>query len=70
MNVSRHGGTYGQPHGGEFAKVATAWFKWQLKGDNEAGKFSREILADYLKIRYGKLRKRRFHETVCLEEKF
>jgi len=33
-----HGGTYGQPHGGEFAKVATAWFKWQLKGDNEAGK--------------------------------
>lgn len=33
-----HGGTYSQPHGGEFAKVATAWFKWQLKGDNEAEK--------------------------------
>lgn len=33
-----HGGTYGEPHGGEFAKVATAWFKWQLKGDNDAGK--------------------------------
>lgn len=33
-----HGGTYGQPHGGEFAKVATAWYKWQLKGDNEAAK--------------------------------
>jgi hypothetical protein len=33
-----HGGTYGQPHGGEFAKVATAWYKWQLKGDAEAGK--------------------------------
>jgi hypothetical protein len=33
-----HGGTYSQPHGGEFAKVATAWFKWQLKGDLEAGK--------------------------------
>ena len=33
-----HGGTYGQPHGGEFAKVATAWFKWQLKGDAQAGK--------------------------------
>lgn len=33
-----HGGTYGLPHGGEFAKVATAWFKWQLKGDQEAGK--------------------------------
>lgn len=34
-----HGGTYRQPHGGEFAKVATAWFKWQLKGDEDAGKF-------------------------------
>lgn len=33
-----HGGTYGQPFGGEFAKVATAWYKWQLKGDREAGK--------------------------------
>lgn len=33
-----HGGTYSQPHGGEFAKVATAWYKWQLKGDTEAGK--------------------------------
>lgn len=33
-----HGGTYSQPHGGEFAKVATAWFQWQLKDDKEAGK--------------------------------
>lgn len=33
-----HGGTYAQPHGGEFATVATAWYKWQLKGDKEAGK--------------------------------
>jgi hypothetical protein len=33
-----HGGTYGQPHGGEFAIVATAWFNWQLKGDQQAGK--------------------------------
>jgi hypothetical protein len=33
-----HGGTYAQPHGGEFARVATAWYKWQLKGDGEAGK--------------------------------
>jgi hypothetical protein len=37
MNVG-HGGTYSQPHGGEFARVATAWYKWQLKGDKEAGK--------------------------------
>ena len=33
-----HGGTYSQPHGGEFAKVATAWLQWQLKGDEEAAK--------------------------------
>lgn len=37
MNVG-HGGTYSQPHGGEFAKVATDWYNWQLKGDNKAGK--------------------------------
>ena len=37
MNVG-HGGTYMQPHGGEFAKVATAWVLWQLKGDKEAAK--------------------------------
>ncbi len=33
-----HGGTYMRPHGGEFAKVAVAWFEWQLKGDKEAAK--------------------------------
>lgn len=31
-----HGGTYGQPHGGDFATVATAWLKWQLKDDADA----------------------------------
>jgi Dipeptidyl aminopeptidases/acylaminoacyl-peptidases len=33
-----HGGTYARRHGGEFGVVATAWFKWQLKGDKEAAK--------------------------------
>lgn len=33
-----HGGTYREPHGGEFAIVATAWYKWQMKGDLEAAK--------------------------------
>lgn len=32
-----HGGTYSQPNGGDFAKVATAWFSWKLKGDKNAG---------------------------------
>jgi len=33
-----HGGTYAQPFGGEYAKVATAWFNWQLKGNKKAGR--------------------------------
>lgn len=36
LNVG-HGGTYAQPHGGAFSTVATAWLKWQLKGDAKAG---------------------------------
>lgn len=37
LNVG-HGGTYSQPHGGDFARVATAWFNWQLKGDRQAAR--------------------------------
>ena len=33
-----HGGTYLQPHGGEFSVVALAWLQWQLKGDKEAAR--------------------------------
>lgn len=33
-----HGGTYRQPHGGEFSIPAIAWLDWQLKGDAEAAK--------------------------------
>ena len=33
-----HGGTYMQPYGGDYAKVAAAWLKWWLKGDQEAAK--------------------------------
>ena len=33
-----HGGTYRQPHGGEFTVVALAWLQWQLKGDQQAAK--------------------------------
>ena len=33
-----HGGTCREHHGGEFAKVVTAWYQWQLKGDAAAGK--------------------------------
>jgi predicted alpha/beta-hydrolase family hydrolase len=37
LNVG-HGGTYGKPHGGEFAEVARAWLQWQLKDDDEAAR--------------------------------
>jgi len=33
-----HGGTYNQPNGGEFGKVAVELLEWQFKGDQEAGK--------------------------------
>ena len=33
-----HGGTYRQPHGGEFTIPALAWLDWQLKGDRQAAK--------------------------------
>ena len=33
-----HGGTYMQPFGGDYSKVAAAWLKWWLKGDQEAAK--------------------------------
>jgi acetyl esterase/lipase len=31
-----HGGTYAQPHGGEFTRVALAWLDWQLKNRESA----------------------------------
>jgi hypothetical protein len=33
-----HGGTYNQPNGGEFGRIAVAWLQWTLKGDETAGK--------------------------------
>jgi hypothetical protein len=33
-----HGGTFSQPHGGDWAMASVAWLDWQLKGNAEAGK--------------------------------
>ena len=33
-----HGGTYRQPHGGEFTVPALAWLQWQLQGNEEAAR--------------------------------
>jgi hypothetical protein len=35
---SGHSGTYKHANGGEFANIAVAWLRWQLKGDAGAGK--------------------------------
>ncbi len=36
-----HGGTYHDPNGGAFGKVALAWLDWQLKGNKTAAKMFR-----------------------------
>jgi dienelactone hydrolase len=33
-----HGGTFGEPHGGEAAGAAVAWLEWQLRGDKQAAR--------------------------------
>lgn len=35
---SGHAGTYSHANGGEFANVAVAWLRWQLKGDRQAAR--------------------------------
>lgn len=32
-----HMATYGETHGGQFGKAAALFFKWQMKGDAQAG---------------------------------
>ena len=34
-----HGGTFSQPNGGDWAKIAVNWLNWQLKDNAEAGKW-------------------------------
>ncbi len=34
-----HGGTYRQPHGGEYTRVALAWLDWHLKGRTDNKRF-------------------------------
>jgi NAD(P)-dependent dehydrogenase (short-subunit alcohol dehydrogenase family) len=33
-----HGGSYREPNGGSYGKVAVAWLRWRLMSDAEAGK--------------------------------
>lgn len=54
-----HGGTYSQPNGGEFGKVAGAWLKWKLKGDETAGKMFTGASCGLCKDANWKLEKKR-----------
>lgn len=33
-----HPGTFGEPNGGEYGRVGTAWLRWQLKAGEEAAR--------------------------------
>jgi len=44
-----HGGTYREPHGGEFTIVALAWLDWQLKGSKQGKKMFKGKRYDLLK---------------------
>ena len=37
----QHIGTYGAPGGGSLGRIGIDWFKWRLKGDEEAARMFR-----------------------------
>ena len=59
-----HGGTYREPHGGEFSVVALAWLQWQLKGDQEAAKLFKGADCGLLKREGWTIEKNRLFENM------
>lgn len=59
-----HGGTYAQPHGGEYAIVALAWLNWQLKGDQEAAKMFKGDDCELLKRKDWTIQKNTLFEDM------
>lgn len=59
-----HGGTYAQPHGGEFSVVALAWLQWQLKGDQQAAKMFKGKDCDLSKREGWTIEKNKMFETL------
>ena len=46
--ASGHGGTYGEPYGGDYGRLVIDWLDWQLKGKKENAKiFLKGDLKDY-----------------------
>ena len=57
-----HGGTYlFDGHGGDYAKVATAWFSWQLKGDAKAAQWFRGTNCTLCTMPGWSVRKKQFY---------
>jgi len=47
---SGHGGTYAHLQGGSYGKIATAFFQWQLKGNqSRAGEFLNPAASSFAK---------------------
>ncbi len=63
LNVG-HGGTYGRPHGGDFAKVATAWLQWQLRGDQQAAEMFKGEPCGVAKMEGWKAEKRIYPDPI------
>lgn len=42
-----HGGTFAEPNGGSFARMALDWLDWQFKGEDKADVFLQNALDDY-----------------------
>ena len=59
-----HGGTYAQPHGGEFSVVALAWLNWQLKGDRKASQMFKGNNCELSKRKDWKIEKNALLETL------
>jgi len=61
-----HGGTYREPNGGEFGRVAVAWLKWRLQGDDTAGKMWAGPSCGPCTDARWKLEKPRLPEEACV----
>lgn len=42
-----HGGTFAEPNGGSFARMALDWLDWKFKGEDKAAVFLQNELGDY-----------------------
>ena len=60
------GGSHREPNGGEFGRVAVAWLKWRLQGDDRAGKMWAGPSRDPCTDARWKLEKKRLPEEACV----